>query len=237
MKYTTASFSLGKEDRPNEDTYGIEYLEAGACIAVVADGVGGNFGGAAASALAVKSLMATMLVNSEVFFEDAFDRIVNLFVEATQENLSLSNMATTLSCIKIDGDLAQFAHVGDSRIYHLRGNGILQVTSDQTEAALLMDKGILSPSRARKYHRRTVLVSALSSTGDFTLTTGQFKLATGDRVLLLTDGVYRLISKKELRDESVKCISVSEFSKAIETSLRKSDLNDDATMVTIQIDA
>jgi protein phosphatase len=202
----------------------------------VADGVGGNFGGATASMLAVNSFMEVMRSESKVSFEDAFSRIVNLFVKAVQEDSSLSEMATTLSCIKIDGEIAQFAHVGDSRIYHLRGNGILQITSDQTEAALLMDKGILSPSRARKYHRRSVLVSALSSTGDYTFTTGQFQLAVGDRVLLLTDGVYRLISKKALRDESVSCNSAFDYSLAIESALHQMDLIDDATMVTIQID-
>ena len=114
MKLTTTSFSLGKEGRPNEDAYGIKQLETGICIAAVADGVGGNLGGATASALAVNSLMEFVHDSPHDSFENAFVHIVNSFVEAIKKDSSLSEMATTLSCIKIYGEIAQFAHVGDS---------------------------------------------------------------------------------------------------------------------------
>lgn len=235
MELEISFFSHGKEDRPNEDTYGFDNLRPDLFVAVIADGVGGNKGGAEASALAVKVFMDEMRNNPDAPFADIFIKITNSFVDAIEKDISLGEMASTLSCIRIERGVVQFSHVGDSRIYHLRKNGIIQKTPDQTEAALLLDQGILSPSRARKYYRRTVLTSALSSKGDYTLITGEFELASGDRVLLLTDGVYRIISKKELRDTSMEQPIASDFSTTIEQTIRERGLVDDATMICIEL--
>ena len=91
-----------------------------------------------------------------------------------------------------------------------------------------------SAAKIRKYHRRTVLTSALSSKGDYELTTGRFQLDAGDRVLLLSDGVYQTISKRMLRDKSLENPELVDFSKAIELSILELGLVDDATMMAIQ---
>lgn len=235
MELEISFFSHGKEDRPNEDAYGFDNIRPDLFVAVIADGVGGNKGGAEASALAVKVFMDEMRNNPDASFAEIFVKITNSFVDAIEKNISLGEMASTLSCVRIERGIVQFAHVGDSRIYHLRNNGIIQKTPDQTEAALLLDQGILSPSRARKYYRRTVLTSALSSKGDYILIAGEFELASGDRILLLTDGVYRIISKREFRDASVEQPIIAEFSASIENVIRERGLVDDATIICIEL--
>ena len=42
------------------------------------------------------------------------------------------DMGTTLSCLIIEGDSASIAHVGDSRIYRLRGGSLEQLTDNHT---------------------------------------------------------------------------------------------------------
>lgn len=231
-----ASFSRGKDGRQNEDAYDVRLSEHGVCVAAVADGVSGNVGGAMASAIAVQHAIQSMLETSNVSFSEVFAHIVILLRDVADNSSELGNMATTLTCLKIQDGVVRYAHVGDSRIYHLRDSGIVQKTSDQTEAALLLDQGILSPARARNYHRRAVLTSALSPKGEYTLLTGEFAVLPKDRVLLLTDGVYRLIQKKEFRDVSTKNDGVDDFLKSIEMHLLSQGLVDDATMVAIQIE-
>lgn len=146
MKLATVSFSLGKEGRPNEDSCGFEMLGQDVYLAALADGVGGNIGGATASKMAVQCFIEKMREDSTASFVDVFAKIVDSFVAAIARDASLGEMATTLTCIKIDQGILQFGHVGDSRIYHLRNNGIQQKTFDQTEAALLLEQGFFLPN-------------------------------------------------------------------------------------------
>lgn len=81
-----------------------------------------------------------------------------------------------------------------------------------------------------------MLTSALSAKGDYEITTGRFQLVSGDRVVLLTDGVYRVISKRVLRDKSLDNPKLEEFSKAVEVSILELGLVDDATILAIQFE-
>ena len=143
-------------------------------------------------------------------------------------------MATTLSlCVVHNDGLVRVAHVGDSRIYHLRRTGILQKTKDQTEVAALIAAGILSNEQAKTYPRRTVLQSALAAKGSYEVFQTEFNLEKDDRVVLLTDGVYRLISKARLRDMSISSENVEQLASSLKEEINGRN-DDDATVVVFQ---
>lgn len=143
--------------------------------------------------------------------------------------------STTLSVCLLIGERAIVGHVGDTRIYHLRGAGIQSRTRDQTEVERLIEEGILSPERALRYPRRHVLLSALSGDGDFHLQRSEFDVLVGDRVLLLSDGVYRQVTKREIAGLSEEHRQVPPFVHALKGLLASRGLVDDASALCVEI--
>jgi serine/threonine protein phosphatase PrpC len=235
MNFTTQSFSLALESRPNQDAMTTKSFSSDKLFAAVADGVGGQEGGAIASNMTIECVENELTNESPSSFGDVFAKVVKVLQKRSIEDDTLKDMATTLSLLIACDGQAHFAHVGDSRIYHLRNKGILQITQDQTEVALLVRQGILSANKAKTYARRSVLVSALSAKGDYELISGSFDIQPKDRILLITDGVYGLMSKQEIRDFSIKFPSLAEFTNNISLQLSLRGLKDDATLVAIEV--
>lgn len=234
MQIKGIGFTIGTASRTNEDSFDCKLLENGTLIAVVADGVGGNAGGSIASAIAVKLIMDELTDSPNIEFSFIFEKIIHKFQEVIRENPVVSDMATTLTACVINNGIARFAHVGDSRLYHLRANGITQKTKDQTEVAVLLEQGILTPRQAKNYPRKSVLMSALSASGDHELMEGNLELNTQDRLILLTDGAYKEITKRELRDLSLKSEKLDMLYQELQADLQNKIPSDDATVVVIE---
>ncbi|QNK72195.1 serine/threonine-protein phosphatase [Variovorax sp. PAMC28562] len=234
MRVLTEQFSLTGKNKINEDAIGFRE-ENNLHVAAIADGVGGNDGGATASAIAIMVAIDSISKVENLPFLSIFsDAAAHIKLEA-QLDLINANMATTLSMCQIDSlGRCRVGHVGDSRIYHLRGTGILQKTVDQTEVAALIDAGILTKSQAKTYPRRTVLTSALSSKGNFDLYEAQFSTISGDRLIFLTDGIYRILGKKKICETSVSFSDLADFSKALK-NLTYGKNDDDASALILEI--
>ena len=66
-------------------------------------------------------------------------------------------MQTTLSAIAVLGNQAIIGHVGDTRIYRVRGKEIQQLTRDHSEVSELMRMQIITAEEARHHARRHII--------------------------------------------------------------------------------
>ncbi|MCF6252940.1 MAG: hypothetical protein L3J75_16980 [Methylococcaceae bacterium] len=123
----------------------------------------------------------------------------------------------------------------ETLVYHLRDTGIISITKDQTEVQRLIDDGVLSRKRAANYHRRNILLSAISNYSDYTLFQTEFYILAGDRLVLLSDGSYNLIRKKEIRDLSLQEHNLSNLSNKILNLIESREIRDDYSFVACQI--
>src|SRR5216110_2592569 len=99
-------------------------------IFAVADGVGGAEAGEVASRTAVEVLDEAFRhqVNGadiEDLMELAIQRANASIHQMAREHTRLSNMATTIVALHLDGNIATIGHVGDSRLYRLSADGKL----------------------------------------------------------------------------------------------------------------
>lgn len=231
----STSISIAGIGKTNEDSWDFKVLADGTCIAIIADGVGGNYGGSIASALAVKTAMSALETNPNLSLDEIFLIVSKSIQDRGNKDLISNQIATTLTlCIFHTNRTASIGHVGDSRIYHLRGNGIIQKTKDQTEVAALVEAGILSREQAKTYPRRSVLRSALTTKGNFEIFKDKFPLNIGDRILLLTDGIYRLATKTHIRNLSINSKTIDDLSKALAQEIAKKN-TDDATAIFLEV--
>ena len=108
-------------------------------------------------------------------------------------------MGTTCTAATIlDGEL-YFGHVGDSRLYLIRGYSISPLTRDHSQVARLVQDGLITPEEASVHPQRNVLTSAMGvepAAGDFSET--PFPLESGDILLISTDGLHGLVRDQEL---------------------------------------
>jgi protein phosphatase len=98
---------------------------------------------------------------------------------------------TTLTAATITGRTASVTHVGDGRVWLVRGGEVRQVTHDHTVVAALLESGQLTGDEARSHPHRTLLNRALVPgvvTDDL-----EVGLEPGDRLVLTTDGVHAVV--------------------------------------------
>src|SRR3954471_16353241 len=177
----------------------------GGRLLVVADGMGGHRGGATASRLAGETVKAQYL-GSETYdiaqaLREALTRAnARIFTEA-QANPDLRGMGTTTSALVVKNNQAWFAHVGDSRIYLVRGDDISQITEDHSLVASMVKEGLLTAKEAETHPRRNVLQRSMGVGEDVEIDIrGPIDIKEGDTFILCSDGLHGLVREPELKE-------------------------------------
>lgn len=170
---------------------------AGARLLAVADGFGADGGSASAVAIdALKPLDAAMPAGDLL---NALDDAVHRARSAINELPGHGDSGTTLTAmVRSDSGLA-LVHVGDSRVYLLRGGELFRVTHDHTVVQSLIDEGRLSEEEAASHPQRCVLLRALhAKTAEADLELRDVQV--GDRYLLCSDGLHTVVGLDVLHE-------------------------------------
>ena len=236
FKHDLAGFSSAGRGVRNQDSMLCLCLSPEASLLGIADGLGGRAAGNVASNIAINEL-------NKIFSTDWKDwdpkRICGLICDdlskAELETPDYEGLSTTLTFCTVDSLMLRYGHVGDTRLYHLRNQGIVAVTKDQTEVQELVKQKILKPNQVKKYPRRNILLSALSAKRQFSPEIGYLKLLPGDRILLTSDGVHGLISKRIIRDASIASSNIADFIAEIKRIVECFSPKDDYTAVALEV--
>jgi len=215
---------------------------AGAHLFVVADGMGGHAGGDVASAIAIKSILDTdrefaSSEDAEYALHAALVGANTRIAETVFDHTELTGMGTTVSGLILVGDTVAIAHIGDSRIYLLRGGELTQISSDHTFVQRLVDSGRITEEEAAVHPRRSVLMRVL---GDVDATpeidTMLYETKPGDRWLICSDGLSSYVPEDKIA-ASLKAVKGTQDAAA---KLIKDSLDhgapDNVTVVLVDID-
>jgi protein phosphatase len=171
-------------------------------ILTVADGVGGNRAGEVASSRATTHLIeryyASTNRSAPAALLDAFKQANLHICDLGMANPEFRRMETTLSVLALVGERAHIAHVGDSRIYHLRGSEIKQITRDHSEVAELVRMQILTPEEAQHHPRRNIITRSVGSELVLPVDTFSLKIERDDYFILCTDGLWEPLVEHEI---------------------------------------
>jgi PPM family protein phosphatase len=173
-------------------------------LALVADGMGGYEGGQEASRLAIETIQdiydhdATSDPRDALLkgFRLAHDRI-RQYAEAHPE---FHGMGTTCTALAVNDFRLYFAHVGDSRLYLLRGDSISRLTRDHSYVGRLVESGVLRSDEAEHHPQRHILTAALGAGGEVEADAPvtPLVLENGDTLVLCTDGLWGLVTESEI---------------------------------------
>jgi protein phosphatase len=119
-------------------------------------------------------------------------------LEATRESAEYEGMATTVAAVLVDGDTANLAHVGDSRIYIFHDGTIEQLTRDHSWVNEQIETGAISPEQARSHPLRNVVTRALGGRTDLVVDIQSRRMASGDMLLLCSDGLTTMVQDADI---------------------------------------
>lgn len=177
----------------------------GGRLLIVADGMGGHRGGATASRLAAETVKAQYLGSETSDIRQALHEALTranarIFSEA-QANPDLRGMGTTTSVLAVREGHGWLAHVGDSRIYMVRGGEIRQLTDDHSLVASMVREGLLTPREAETHPRRNVLQRSMGVAEDVEIDVrGPIELQVDDTFILCSDGLHGVVREEELKE-------------------------------------
>lgn len=215
----------------------------GVLLTTVCDGMGGFQGGELASSTAVNHLHtrfeSTEASDAEFYLNilDELDAQVFFLKDDTNRRLKAG---TTIVSVIIDGNKMSWLSVGDSRIYIVRDNEMIQATRDHNYREMLnelLSKGSITKKQyeaeSKKY---TALTSYVGMGGIklFDISTKSFGLKDGDLILLTSDGLYNAVQVEKITEVSGEKISeiIDFLSKALELESEKS--KDNITFIVIK---
>lgn len=183
-------------------------------LAVVADGMGGHAAGEVASLLAVEVITSSYYGSGqevEPALKEALLLANRTIYSAASGNSSLEGMGTTCTALVLRQGLAFLAHVGDSRLYLVRGGEIYQLSEDHSVVAEMMKRGLLSESEARLHADKSIILRALGTRPEVNVAMWEqpFPTRQGDHFLLCSDGLSDLVD-----DEEIKQVIISSNSNA-----------------------
>lgn len=234
MLIEVASFSETGPRSSNQDRLHIPVqFEGRRFLSAIADGVGGSKGGGEAAQIAIDCVRE--FHGAPLELPSVFDAAVRCYKDAISKDSALADMGTTLSLVLIEDEVASVAHVGDTRVYHLRGAGLNTLTLDQTEVAELLRRGVLTERQAKRYPRRNVLLSALSANGEYNVYRKDAHLQVGDRLLLSTDGFYQRVNRRTIRDISVAHVALNDLVESLRMEAIGAQPSDNFSVIGIEI--
>lgn len=182
-----------------EDSY---YIHRENNLFIVCDGVGGSANGAKASQSVIQSIVSEFErydhnLNSH--------RIKKIIKNAHEDLLGISegaNIATTIALLYIDGDVGYTAHLGDSKIYHIRSlENYYWYTKDHSLVQELYDAGVLTNEEQVRQHpmrnRITKAVSTIQESQNPTIHKLE-KIKVGDIFLVCSDGVIESFDNRQI---------------------------------------
>jgi len=237
---------IGLVRKNNEDNFGYD-LRYG--IFVVCDGMGGQQAGELASKIAVDTVLDYFRQDRNVApvggakFEGVSPRAVGLagaiqlanqaIHESGASNLHHAGMGSTIVAVAVEGNLFSVANVGDSRIYLIRNNHVVQLTNDHSLVMEQVRRGIMTLEEAQQSKMQNVIVRALGTDDSVEPDLADHEFNSEDVLLLCSDGLSRYV-KDEKMAEAVNQDSLEQASSDLIEAAKTGGSDDNITALLIR---
>ncbi len=213
---------------PSDKTGDAVQLESKGITVAIADGMSGSDGGKEASQVSVRQFIDDYYGTPESWtVKQAATKILTalntwLYSQGQEKYGTAKGMVTTFSAMIVKSQTAHLFHVGDSRIYRLRGTDFVQLTRDH-RVWISNDRDYLSRAIGIDPHLEI----------DYRATATE----TGDLYLFTTDGVHDFVSDKELHEIIKSETDPQKATDKIIEAAKANNSDDNITAQLVRIDA
>jgi protein phosphatase len=203
----------GRVREHNEDTIA---FDGNMGLMVLADGMGGYNAGEVASGIAVKTIVNLVreaveredlsnpdkesgLSRPAIILRDAIVRANKIIFQTARTQANCEGMGTTVVGAIFHDNRITIAHVGDSRLYRLRGDGFEQVTLDHSLLQELVDRGFYSPEEAQRAANKNYVTRALGVEQSVDVEIQEHAALRGDIYVLCSDGLSDMVEDDDIQ--------------------------------------
>ncbi|MEX3980844.1 PP2C family serine/threonine-protein phosphatase [Paraburkholderia sp. EG287A] len=224
MNLSCAQFSRAGQRDSNQDALGYTITDDYACF-VVSDGVSGDAGSEIASRCAVERILHraqhTGRTLAQILLE-CIEEAHAAILAMQQRDRERGRMSATVVALFIDRrhDMAQWVHLGDSRLYRFARGALIEQTRDHSVRQQLLDAGLPGDGVNPAW-----LHMALGMRGQIApAISPPHALEDGDVFLLCTDGLWQSVAEDALEDRLRVVHTVDDWAVLIEhEAMRHSD--------------
>lgn len=178
--------------------------DANAGLALLADGMGGHNAGEVASALAISVLHPLLrdlpadTLEQEVGMQNAVADANTEILQKAGSDAVFSGMGTTLALALFRGRGVMIGHVGDSRVYRLRGGRLELLTTDHSLLQELVAGGFMTADEAQEAVNKNVITRALGIESAVEVEVHHHEVQVGDIYLLCSDGLNDMVTDNSI---------------------------------------
>ena len=225
MNVEYAKVSAIGDRQDNQDRAAV-IVSDNAALMLVFDGMGGHSDGARAAETGLK-VVQDMFMSSALPIFDPQGFLYTALARAHDEVVGLGRdlavdfrpRATCAVCLVQEGG-AYWAHIGDSRNYHVRDGSVLMRSRDHSHVEVLIQEGAISEEEAQDHPMRNFVECCIGGdvpVPDMSITNKQI-LVPGDVLLACTDGLWSGLTDGDIAEidaagdnnltESLKALSI-----------------------------
>ena len=171
-------------------------------VYIVADGMGGHKGGAMASRLTVDTIVDTIRKSEALVvstLHESVDRANEVIFDKALNDGSLFGMGTTVEVVTIEDHICHVAHIGDSRVYAVSDQGLIQLTKDHSYVQELVDSGAITREEAYHHPNKNRITKALGVDKKVEPDFKEFSIKDDwEYILICSDGLSNMIKDDEI---------------------------------------
>jgi serine/threonine protein phosphatase PrpC len=241
---------VGRVRANNEDFFGYDMASG---VFVVCDGVGGQAAGEVASQIGVRAVLDYFRGAAQSGEYPAFGRVFDgvspsanalgsaiqlanrLIVDAATENPACAGMSTTIVAGLVTDTGVSIAHVGDSRIYLIRGESIHQLTVDHSLVMEQVRRGMISVEEAALSGVQNYIVRALGAESEVEPDLADLTPEPGDILLFTSDGLTHHVNDAQIVPIVLQAASLDAACEALIQAAKKEGGSDNITCVLVRL--
>ena len=248
-----AKSDVGRKRDHNEDSC---LINRSLSLVIVADGMGGHAAGEVASAIAVRTINDEILKEKTLLqdfcsgasgaskvtvrevlnlIEYAMQRACSRIYDEARSDSSKRGMGTTASLLLIAGAKGFIGHVGDSRIYLVRGGQGRQITEDHTVYNELIKRGKLTREQIEQVAQKHAITRALGVYEQVDVDTLSLDLLPDDQILLCSDGLHGYVQSMEDIEQRVEMSDGDEAASCLVDMANERGGKDNITVALVRV--
>jgi len=218
MKYTLKAhniWEIGKREK-QEDSIFPEYGQANESdrLFILCDGMGGHSGGEIASSTICQAMSEHISLNSinidAPFTDEDFEQALEYAYDALDmnDNGNEKKMGSTLTFLKFHSQGCTIAHIGDSRVYHIRPGvdadetEILFQTTDHSLVNDLVKIGELTEEEAKHSPQKNIITRAMQPNMEYRSKADiyhTYDIKPGDYFMMCSDGILENMEENNIK--------------------------------------
>lgn len=242
--HVAAVTDRGCKRSENQDNF---YVSPDNRVFVVADGMGGEKGGATASKLAVEAVEKRWLANKphasdkekiQQWLMDAVSDANSSVWNESAKNIAVQGMGTTIVAAAQSEDGHMYiAHVGDSRAYLVRDGKTIVLTQDHSVVMELLLQGKISAEQFRTSPFRNYITRCVGHNSKVEIDKTPVEIKPGDFVVLCTDGLTAVLGDDSIGGIVEKLGKPADICKKLLEDTLEGGAPDNVTIVAISFQA